>query len=52
MALLFSIGVEGVSQTEIDQHLQKGMELLARAQYSDALSHFHAAVGKLAFFTP
>ncbi|XP_059081547.1 dnaJ homolog subfamily C member 3-like [Tigriopus californicus] len=40
----FITWVEGVSQTEIDQHLQKGMELLARAQYSDALSHFHAAV--------
>lgn len=40
----FVLLVQGVTQSEIDQHLTKGMELLARAQYSDALSHFHAAV--------
>jgi len=31
-------------QVEIEQHLQLGMNLLARGAYSDALSHFHAAV--------
>jgi len=36
--------VECVSQAEIDQHLTHGMQLLARGQYGDALSHFHAAV--------
>ena len=41
----FSIsGVSCVSQAEIDQHLSLGMNLLARGAYSDALSHFHAAV--------
>ena len=33
-----------MSQAEIDQHLSLGMNLLARGAYSDALSHFHAAV--------
>ena len=37
-------GVECVSQTDIDQHLALGMQMLSRGQYSDALSHFHAAV--------
>jgi len=36
--------VSCVSQAEIDQHLSLGMNLLARGAYSDALSHFHAAV--------
>lgn len=38
------IWVEGVTKAEIDQHLTMGMQLLSRGQYSDALSHFHAAV--------
>merc|ERR1712029_352951 len=36
--------VECATQAEIDQHLNLGMQLIARGQYSDALSHFHAAV--------
>merc|ERR1711976_1012663 len=36
--------VECATQKEIDQHLTLGMNLLARGAYSDALSHFHAAV--------
>ncbi len=44
--LLIPSGVDGAqaSQAEIDQHLSLGMQLLARGAYSDALSHFHAAV--------
>ena len=38
------LGVNCVTQAEIDQHLTLGMNLLARGAYSDALSHFHAAV--------
>ena len=41
-----STGVECATQAEIDQHLNLGMQMLTRGQYSDALSHFHAAVGK------
>jgi len=40
----FIYWVECVSQAEIDQHLNVGMNLLARGSYSDALTHFHAAV--------
>jgi len=40
----FIYWVECVSQSEIDQHLNLGMNLLARGSYSDALTHFHAAV--------
>merc|ERR1711971_1477859 len=36
--------VECATQAEIDQHLNLGMQMLTRGQYSDALSHFHAAV--------
>ena len=43
---MFHLGVECATQKEIDQHLTLGMQLLSRGQYSDALSHFHAAVGK------
>ena len=39
-----SSGVHCATQAEIDQHLALGMNLLARGSYSDALSHFHAAV--------
>ena len=43
---LFVSGVSCATQAEIDQHLNLGMTLLAKGQYSDALSHFHSAVGK------
>jgi len=36
--------VQCVSQADIDEHLNVGMNLLARGSYSDALTHFHAAV--------
>ena len=34
----------GVSASEVEEHLSVGMTLLAKGQYSDALSHFHAAI--------
>jgi len=40
----FVYWVECASQAEIDEHLNVGMNLLARGSYSDALTHFHAAV--------
>jgi len=40
----FMYWVHCATQAEIDQHLSMGMNLLARGSYSDALSHFHAAV--------
>ena len=41
---IFLTGVHCATQADIDQHLALGMNLLARGSYSDALSHFHAAV--------
>lgn len=32
------------STNEVNRHLEKGMELLARGQFGDALSHYHAAI--------
>ena len=34
----------GVCASEVEEHLSVGMTLLAKGQYSDALSHFHAAI--------
>ena len=39
-------GVHCATKAEVDQHLQMGMQLIAKGQYSDALSHFHSAIGK------
>jgi len=36
--------VQCATKEDIEQHLSLGMNLLARGAYSDALSHFHAAV--------
>ena len=33
-----------MSASEVEEHLSVGMTLLAKGQYSDALSHFHAAI--------
>lgn len=34
------------SQGEIDKHLELGRDYLARGQLTDALTHYHAAVGE------
>lgn len=44
-------GVGGVvsecaSQAEVNKHLELGRDFLARGQLSDALTHYHAAVGE------
>lgn len=44
--LLLTAGV-GADQSEVEQHLEMGKKLLAAGQLADALSHYHAAVGKL-----
>lgn len=36
----------GATQAEINNHLELGKQFLARGQLADALSHYHAAVGK------
>lgn len=35
-----------LSAAEVEQHLEQGKRLLATGQLSDALSHYHAAVGE------
>lgn len=36
---------ESATQAEIDHHLELGKQYLAKGQLSDALSHYHEAVG-------
>ncbi len=31
---------------EVERHLELGKQFLSKGQFSDALSHYHAAVGK------
>lgn len=44
-------GIKGAetaaSQQEVDRHLELGKHFLVNGQLSDALTHYHAAVGKL-----
>lgn len=46
----FYNGISGAesatSQQEIDRHLELGKQFLVNGQLSDALTHYHAAVGK------
>lgn len=35
-----------MSAVEVESHLEQGKKLLASGQLSDALVHYHAAVGK------
>lgn len=35
------------SLEEIERHLEMGKMFLSKGQFSDALTHYHAAVGKL-----
>ncbi|CAM1322729.1 DNAJC3 (predicted), partial [Pycnogonum litorale] len=47
LSMDFNLDVAETSvASEIEQHLEMGKQLLAKRQYSDALSHFHAAVEK------
>lgn len=45
--LLINSGIDSLSTDEVESHLEMGKQMLARGQYNDALSHYHAAVGKL-----
>lgn len=37
---------ECATPAEVNKHLELGRDFLARGQLSDALTHYHAAVGK------
>jgi hypothetical protein len=38
------------SMSEIERHLEMGKSFLAKGQFSDALTHYHAAVGMMLVF--
>ena len=40
------VGVECTNGEDTERHLEMGKKFLAAGQFSDALSHYHAAVGK------
>jgi DnaJ family protein C protein 3 len=42
---LFIFGAVGDTSADVNEHLEKGKRLLATGQLSDALTHFHAAIG-------
>lgn len=48
LLFLYNTGAESVpSAADIENHLELGKRFLAHNQLSDALTHYHAAVGKL-----
>lgn len=49
MAIFISPGNHATTDEEVLRHLDLGRDLLARGQLADALTHYHAAVGK--FYT-
>lgn len=48
--VIFKIGAESVpNAADIENHLELGKQFLAHNQLSDALTHYHAAVGRFSF---
>ena len=39
--------MDGDTTIDVDKHLELGKKLLAAGQLTEALSHYHAAVGKI-----
>lgn len=39
------LGAEGDASANVDHHLEMGKKLLAAGQLTEALSHYHSAVG-------
>lgn len=46
MTLCISGAETAASQQEVDRHLELGKQFLVNGQLSDALTHYHAAVGE------
>lgn len=42
----FCIGARATSKADVEMHLEHGRDMLARGQLQEALTHYHAAVGK------
>ena len=47
MCLFVFSGADSNSAQDVEQHLDLGRKMLAAGQMADALSHFHAAIGRL-----
>ena len=45
--IVFCISLVDATSAEVEQHLAMGMKLVSAGQLSDALSHYHAAVGNV-----
>lgn len=43
----FSVSQSSSSAADVESHLERGRDFLARGQLQDALSHYHAAVGMI-----
>lgn len=46
LLLQFVAVCESATQADVNHHLELGKQFLAKGQLSDALSHYHEAVGK------
>ena len=44
--VMCSVMFLGANADAVNDHLEKGKKLLAAGQLSDALTHFHSAIGK------
>ena len=44
------LGVDGDTAADVDHHLELGKKLLAAGQLTEALSHYHAAVGMYLYY--
>lgn len=42
---MYTVGAEGNASADVDHHLEMGKRLLAAGQLTEALSHYHSAVG-------
>jgi len=42
-------GAEGNASADVDHHLEMGKRLLAAGQLTEALSHYHSAIGWISF---
>lgn len=44
--IFYVLAHSATSHSDIERHLELGRNMLARGQLADALTHYHAAVGK------
>ena len=44
--MYISLGAYGIDKAESQKHLSRGNQLLNAGQLAEALTHYHAAIGK------